>query len=68
MADTAVKKAVKCTKGTGTSITIDLEEYGAVMEDLRRAAKLDDRGLGKYLRRIIVNLHTAGNLIPGDKA
>ena len=68
MADTAVKKAVKRTNGTGTSITIDLKEYGGVMEDLRRAAKLDDRDLGKYLRRLIVNLHTAGNLIPGDKA
>jgi hypothetical protein len=68
MADIAVKKAVQRTKGTGTSITVDLKEYGAVMEDLRRAAKLDDRDLGKYLRRLMVNLHTAGKLIPEDKA
>lgn len=68
MAEAAVKKAVKRTKGTGTSITVDLKEYSGVMEDLRRAAKADDRDLGKYLRRLIVNLHTSGNLIPGDKA
>lgn len=65
MTETAAKKAVRRTKGTGTTITIDLKDNLDVLVRMRDAAKADDRDVSKWLRRQVVK--HADNLIPGGE-
>ena len=43
-------------RGSGTTITIDLTEYPELLEEIRKAAKADDREPSKWLRRRLVTL------------
>lgn len=64
MADTtAVKPAKKAAKGSGTAISIDLKDYTDLLVAIRNAAKADDREVSKFLRRRLVQLHSAGHLL-----
>ena len=52
----------RAAKGTGTTITIDLKEFPAVLEHIRKESAKDDREPSKWLRRRIVNFHAEGSL------
>lgn len=51
-------------KGSGTVVSANLESHPNILEAIRLAAKADDREVSNWLRRRLVALHEAGDLIP----
>lgn len=57
-------KAIRAPRGEGTTISIDLTAYDALLADIKAAAKQDDREPSKWLRRRLNELAQAGVLFP----
>jgi len=50
--------------GAGTSVSADLKDHPTVLNNIRAAAKADDRNVSNYLRRRLVYLDEHGQLVP----
>lgn len=51
-------------KGSGSTVYANLENHTNILEAIREAAKADDREVSNWLRRRLVQLFEAGQLIP----
>lgn len=57
-------KPARGPKGSGTSVYANLDSHPHILEAIRLAAKSDDREVSNWLKRRLVALHEAGDLIP----